>query len=74
MSTYNTPLKESIMSKRPAALTALIVAALALTGCDPHAGDKCDESKEKQYYSTHTENGKTKTIDLVCVNGRWRKA
>lgn len=62
------------MSKCPAALTLTILAAFALTACTPHDGDKCNEKTEKQYYSTHTENGKTTTIDLVCVNGKWRKA
>lgn len=59
---------------RPLALLATAAALLfSLAACTPHEGDSCDPSKASDYYSQHTENGKTKTVHLHCINDRWRK-
>lgn len=62
---------------RPLVLLAALT--VLLTGCTPKAGQGCDPGKEKQYYSTHTENGKTTTVNLECKQvgidrWEWRKA
>jgi len=48
---------------RPVALAALV---LALAGCTPHSGDTCNPKTDSDYYSQHTDNGKTTTVHLAC--------
>lgn len=55
----------------PAALAALVVATT--TGCTPRAGQECDPTKDRSYYSTHTENGKTTTVSLECRQVGYKK-
>lgn len=55
----------------PAALAVLIVATT--TGCDPRAGEKCDPAKDFGYYSTHSDNGKTTTVNLECREVGYKK-
>jgi hypothetical protein len=57
-------------------LAAVGVAALVFAtaaACPPEAGDKCDPKKELQYYSQHTENGKTVTVNLECKEVGYKK-
>ena len=62
-----------------ARIVVALLAVAALAGCTPHAGDTCNPSKDTEYYSQHTENGKTKTVHLECKQVgidkyQWRKA
>jgi hypothetical protein len=59
--------KALIVTRKALIVAALGVAAtVAMAGCTPHAGDTCDPSKDFSYLSTHTQNGKTVTVRLVC--------
>lgn len=56
---------------RPLArFTAVIALAATITlgaaGCTPQEGGKCNPKTDSEYYSTHTDNGKTKTVHLEC--------
>lgn len=55
------------MTTRPLALAIAATAALlVLTGCTPQEGGKCDPKKDSSFFSSHTEDGKTKTVRLEC--------
>lgn len=55
------------ITRKTVALPVILLAAtVALSGCTPQAGGKCDPSKDSSYLSSHTENGRTKTTKLEC--------
>lgn len=55
----------------PTAIAALIL--ITATGCAPRAGQKCDPTKDRSYFSTHSENGKTTTVRLECRQVGYKK-
>lgn len=54
--------------RKTIAAVAFALLLPALAGCTPHEGDNCPS--EGSYYR-HTE--RHKTVELRCIDGRWRK-